>query len=73
MIPFSYVGQELRAITGLPVPDPTEWAFSSENDFVLAIHESENECMTPNEWVRRGASEMQASLVLQSYPHDHHR
>ena len=63
------VGQELRAITGLPAPDPSEWAFSPDNDFVLAVHEGENERTAPNEWVRRGPLQMQTALAFQSYPH----
>jgi putative membrane protein len=53
-------GNELKAITSTPPPDPAEWAFVPENN--LLFSDNLEERTSPNEWLSRGAAAMQASL-----------
>ncbi|KAF9220379.1 UPF0187-domain-containing protein [Gyrodon lividus] len=57
------IRKELRAITTTPTPDPGVWAFSSENDLLLASR-TNGERISPMEWVRRGVPKMQDALAL---------
>lgn len=54
------IRSELRALTALPVPDPTVWAFSQYNDQIFGSHPTER--ISPEEWMRRGYGSMQAAL-----------
>ncbi|OAX33196.1 hypothetical protein K503DRAFT_786669 [Rhizopogon vinicolor AM-OR11-026] len=58
------IRKELRAITAMPMPDPGEWAFSSQNDFLFA-NSDQDERIQPSEWVRRGVPKMRDSLKVQ--------
>lgn len=65
-IPYSVctVGNELRALTGTPAPNPTHWAFSPENDLVFAVGRlQEEERVTPTEWLSRGYPSIQVALA----------
>ncbi|TFK68071.1 UPF0187-domain-containing protein [Pluteus cervinus] len=53
---------ELRAITSTAAPDPTNWAFSPENNLLFASNAHEDERVSPEEWLRRGYPEMQRQL-----------
>ena len=55
---------ELRALTSLPPPDPTVWAFSGDNDMLFAMRSSDGnqEQVTPEEWIRRGHTSIQNAL-----------
>ncbi|KAI0916210.1 hypothetical protein AcV5_003211 [Taiwanofungus camphoratus] len=56
------IRNELRALTALPVPDPSIWAFSSYNDQILSSPGEER--VTPEEWMQRGLVRMQAALAV---------
>ncbi|KAL6300331.1 UPF0187-domain-containing protein [Sparassis latifolia] len=59
------IRNELRALTALPVPDPSVWAFSPLNDTVLADPMVQGiERVSPDEWMQRGYSHMQAALCV---------
>lgn len=58
------IRKELRAIMAIPTPDPTVWAFSSENDLLFASSDTE-ERVSPSEWVQRGIPKMRDALKLQ--------
>lgn len=47
------LGNELRAVTSAPPPDPAHWVFSPENDLVFANHYATDERVTPEEWMKR--------------------
>lgn len=55
------IRNELRAITAMPAPHISTWAFAPANDAVFGADASER--LVPEEWVRRGASSMQAALA----------
>ncbi|KAF9237450.1 Bestrophin, RFP-TM, chloride channel-domain-containing protein [Melanogaster broomeanus] len=57
------IRKELRAVTATPTPDPGVWAFSADNDLVLASRTG-GERIQPMEWVRRGAPQMQEALAV---------
>ncbi|KIJ64004.1 hypothetical protein HYDPIDRAFT_175742 [Hydnomerulius pinastri MD-312] len=57
------IRKELRAITTTPTPDPSVWAFSSENDLLFASR-NDDERIPPTEWVHRGVPKMQDALAL---------
>ena len=68
-----YPGEELRAVTAAPAPDPAVWAFSDINDCVFAPHSRQpgnnDNRAPPREWMRRGFSSMQGALaVAQTVP-----
>jgi putative membrane protein len=61
------IRQELMAITSLPMPDPSKWAFCELNDLVFDAHnlpmnKDAVEKVTPDEWVRRGSPEIMTAL-----------
>lgn len=60
------LGNELRAITATPAPDPSVWAFSNYNDhiFPTSPHESEDSSnhTSPHVWMSRGLDSMQNAL-----------
>ena len=56
----SFSGNELRAITASPPPDPAHWAFVPQNDLLFTMNT--NERVTPDEWLRRGFKQMQHAL-----------
>jgi len=59
-------GNELRAITGTPTPDPAIWAFSNMNDRVFSStskSEDKPENISPREWLHRGLGPMQSALA----------
>jgi hypothetical protein len=49
----------------VPVPDPAIWAFDDRNDSLFSL-DNQNDptgpVVTPDEWVRRGAADMQREL-----------
>lgn len=53
-------GNELRAVTSTPPPDPARWAFVPENN--LLFSDSLDDRITPMEWLERGPNAMQISL-----------
>jgi len=57
------VRNELAAISGTPTPDPKDWAFSSINDSILNPNVPGSQRVSPEEWVNRGADEIQAALA----------
>ena len=59
-------GNELRAITGTPAPDPAIWAFSDMNDCVFSSSKQEEKLdpVSPQEWLRRGLGSMQSALHM---------
>lgn len=60
------IRNELRALTGIPAPNPSIWAFSSENDMVFAglnDHNATPERVSPDQWLERGAAQMQAAMA----------
>ncbi|KZT02826.1 UPF0187-domain-containing protein [Laetiporus sulphureus 93-53] len=60
----SIIRNELRALTALPVPDPSVWAFSQFNDQILGSGGSVNKAnrATPDEWMNRGYARMVGAL-----------
>jgi hypothetical protein len=69
------IRKELQALTALPMPDPTKWAFSPDNDAVfdnegqpiyMDSSEEGHEVASPNEWVRRGEGDIRAALAATS-------
>jgi len=54
------IRSELRALTALPVPDPSIWAFSPYNDQIFGSRGAER--VPPDEWMRRGFASMQTAL-----------
>lgn len=58
------IRKELRAIMAMPTPDPSVWAFSSENDLLFASSDTE-ERVSPLDWVQRGIPKMRDALKLQ--------
>lgn len=57
------IRNELRALTGVPAPNPSIWAFSSDNDLIFAALNDTNTRVTPNQWLERGAAQMQAAMA----------
>lgn len=49
----------MLAITSVPVPDPTEWAFVKDNDCVFG---TKGEIHSPEEWVKKGERAMRRAL-----------
>jgi len=59
------IRNELRAITAIPAPNPSVWAFSPENDLIFAPRDRTDERVAPENWVtKRGLSQMQVALTL---------
>jgi len=54
---------EMRAITAHSAPDPVRWAFSHDNDLIFSGSDS-GERVSPQEWIQRGPSDIQAALSL---------
>lgn len=58
--PFYSPGNELRAVTSAPPPDPESWAFVAENN-LLFVNNTDNR-ISPDEWISKGPIAMQRSL-----------
>ncbi|RXW20398.1 hypothetical protein EST38_g5457 [Candolleomyces aberdarensis] len=56
------VGNELKAITSAPPPDPAIWAFAPENSLVFSHGTDVRERISPDEWVARGPGAIMGSL-----------
>ncbi|KAJ2927548.1 hypothetical protein H1R20_g9547, partial [Candolleomyces eurysporus] len=56
------VGNELKAITSAPPPDPAKWAFARENNLVFSHGTDVHERISPDEWVARGPGAIMGSL-----------
>jgi hypothetical protein len=69
------IRNELRALTSMPIPDPSKWIYVPDNDEVFERnfydtsylhpniqHPSDDGSVSPEEWVRRGAKEIRAAL-----------
>ncbi|KAF8880638.1 Bestrophin, RFP-TM, chloride channel-domain-containing protein [Infundibulicybe gibba] len=60
------IRNELCAITSIPPPDPTQWAFAPENNLVFELTPpldgGNTERVTPEEWIKRGSMEVKSSL-----------
>jgi len=54
------LGNELRAVTSTPPPDPTRWAFVAENNLLFSTNLDER--VSPAEWIARGPISMQKNL-----------
>ncbi|KDN46881.1 hypothetical protein RSAG8_03958, partial [Rhizoctonia solani AG-8 WAC10335] len=50
---------ELMAITSVPVPDPSQWAFAKDNDCVFG---TQGTIHTPEGWVKAGETAMRKEL-----------
>lgn len=60
------IRNELRALTGIPAPNPSIWAFCSDNDMIFAGLDDTNntlERVSPDQWLERGAAQMQAAMA----------
>ncbi|KAG2130681.1 Bestrophin, RFP-TM, chloride channel-domain-containing protein [Suillus clintonianus] len=57
------IRKELRAIMAMPTPDPSVWAFSSENNLLFASSDKD-ERVPPSEWMRRGIPKMRDALTV---------
>jgi len=68
MTQSSSLGNELRAVTATPAPDPTIWAFSDANDCVFSTSTlkqgEKDDRVPPHEWLRRGLGPMQGALFV---------
>ncbi|OCH88073.1 UPF0187-domain-containing protein [Obba rivulosa] len=59
------IRNELRALTAVPVPDPSVWAFSPYNDQLFGrVAPGSEDRITPNEWIQQGVTSMQAALSV---------
>ena len=61
------IRKELASLTALPMPDPSKWAFSPDNDAVFdvdgnAIYLEPESLAPPSVWVKRGETEIRAAL-----------
>ena len=54
------IRSELRALTALPMPDPSVWVFSPFNDMLVGAKGGER--VSPDEWMQRGLSRFQMAL-----------
>ena len=62
---YDIIRAELQSITTVPVPDPAVWAFDDRNDTLFALdnqNDSAGPSITAEEWVRRGAANIQREL-----------
>lgn len=57
------VGNELRAITSAPPPDPARWAFAPENDLIFSPN-VDGERTTPDDWMKKGHIQMQKTMSM---------
>ncbi|KAG1781157.1 Bestrophin, RFP-TM, chloride channel-domain-containing protein [Suillus placidus] len=57
------IRKDLHAIMAMPTPDPSVWAFSSDNDLLFASSNTE-ERVSPSEWMQRGIPKMRDALRL---------
>jgi putative membrane protein len=55
-----FLGNEMRAVTSAPPPDPERWAFVHENN--MLFNEDPDDRCSPEEWISRGSVAMQKSL-----------
>ncbi|KAG2111825.1 UPF0187-domain-containing protein [Suillus clintonianus] len=55
------IRKELRAITAMPTPDPAEWVFSPQNDF-LGTQSRGIALETPSAWLEKGRMEILTAL-----------
>lgn len=55
------IRKELRAITTTPTPDPAEWAFSPQNDFLGTLSRGLVP-ETPSAWLQKGKAEILTAL-----------
>jgi len=53
---------ELQSITTVPVPDPAVWAFDPRNNSLFALDNQKDPTVPAEEWVRRGAGDIQHEL-----------
>ncbi|EMD36566.1 hypothetical protein CERSUDRAFT_95853 [Gelatoporia subvermispora B] len=59
------IRNELRALTAVPVPDPSVWAFSTYNDQIFGrTAPDSDDRITPHEWIQKGVASMQAALSV---------
>jgi len=58
------IRNDLRAITAIPDPSPSIWAFSPENNLIFAPDQQNGERVAPEDWVtKRGLPRIQAALA----------
>ncbi|KAL0959278.1 hypothetical protein HGRIS_014549 [Hohenbuehelia grisea] len=58
------IRNELHAITSVPAPDPTAWAFVPQNDLIFAADVDDSvERLPPAEWLDRGYWRMQEAMA----------
>lgn len=55
-------GNELRAITSAPPPDPADWVFSPENDLTFSSNYETGERVTPDAWMDQNYSSILDAL-----------
>jgi len=46
-------GNELRAVTSAPPPDPADWVFSPENNLTFSSNYETSERITPEAWMNQ--------------------
>lgn len=61
---LSPVGNELRAITSTPPPDPSSWMFAQQNDLIFASHVDDKvDRIPPEVWITKGYGKMEKALA----------
>lgn len=55
-----FSGNELRAVTSTPPPDPALWAFAPENNLLFSTGNDDR--VTPADWLVKGPNAMQKNL-----------
>lgn len=55
------VVDELRIVTSMPPPNPSDWVFVEGNDYVFATGKSPRR-MKPSEWEEKNAEEIWRAL-----------
>lgn len=56
-------GNELRAVTAVPAPNISIWAFTPENDLLFAAQRENNRHVPPEEWIKQGPAKMIEALA----------
>ncbi|KAG6868578.1 hypothetical protein C0993_000843 [Termitomyces sp. T159_Od127] len=56
------IRNELRAITSAPPPNPSRWAFATENDSLISSPVDGAERITPEVWMKRGNVAIQKAM-----------
>ncbi|KAF7980066.1 hypothetical protein HWV62_39850 [Athelia sp. TMB] len=57
------IRNELRAVTAMPAPNISIWAFTPENDLIFASQRENNAHVRPEDWIKQGPSKMLEALA----------